>query len=255
MGYLMGKAVTSIIVVSLSMAFCLFACSTVSEGRRPEIKHLSRLLASGTAGGIVMGNLGGFIIGSFIVDTLTVATMEYKDIQLEEREEATRRVKYRQAEEKKKREQEKAEKGREEDRKAEETRQRNKKAEGRQSEEKKKAEESAQEDKTVGLFIENSDVIPQIVEYGSDVQASVKYTVIASDDEKRHLKIIEKRILVKGNTLTELARREVLRKQGTHLSTMKFTVNEEIPKGYCKLLTSISDGENTRTITSDLIIN
>ncbi len=201
-----------------------------------------------------MGNLGGFIVGSFIVDALTIATMEYQDIQLEDREEAARRLKHREAEQKNKRKEEKAEKNKEEDKKAEENRQRDKKAEETGTEEKKKAEESAQKDKTVKLFIENSDIIPQIVEYGSNVQTSIKYTVIASDD-KRYLKIIEKRIIVKGNTLMELARREVLRKQGTHVSIMKFTVNEEIPKGYCMLLTSISDGENTKTITSDLVIN
>jgi hypothetical protein len=39
-----------------------------------------------------MGNLGGFIIGSLILDVLTVARMEYKEIQLEDREEAARRL-------------------------------------------------------------------------------------------------------------------------------------------------------------------
>jgi len=250
----MGKVVISSIVVFLSMAFCLFACSTASEGQRPEVKHLSRLLAGGAAGGLVMGNLGGFIIGSFILDVLSTARIEYKDMQLEDREEASRKLKYREAEEKKKKEQEKAERRKEEDKKAVESGQIDKKVEETGKEEKKKAEESAEKNKTVKLFIENSDIIPQIVENGSKVQASIKYSVIATDD-KRYLKIIEKRILVKGNTLMELAQREVLRKQGTHVSIMKFTVNEEIPKGYCMLLTSISDGENTKTITSDLVIN
>lgn len=121
-------------------------------------------------------------------------------------------------------------------------------------EEKKKAEETKNKDEQAELFIEDSDVINHIVEIGSKVKANVRYTVL-SPIENQQTKITEKRFLINRNTVIEMAQREVLRTQGTHISTIKFTISEDMPKGYYVLLTTISDGKLSKSIKSDLIIN
>jgi len=96
------------------------------------------------------------------------------------------------------------------------------------------------------LEIEDSTVRPQDVTSGATVDASVQYTIL-TPDERQNIKITEIRTLVNGRERIELARREVVRTQGSHLSTMKFTMPKDIDKGDYTLITSVSDGTRTRT--------
>ena len=47
-----------------------------------------------------------------------------------------------------------------------------------------------------------------------------------------------------------ISRREVVRKQETHVLTIKFTVPDDMPKGYCVLFTTISVGRYSKTAKS-----
>lgn len=64
------------------------------------------------------------------------------------------------------------------------------------------------------------------------------------------IRIIETRILHTTAKRFELDRREINRAQGTYISTIKFTVPENLPKGYCILFTTISDGTHAKTTRS-----
>ncbi|MEW6110356.1 MAG: glycine zipper domain-containing protein [Nitrospirota bacterium] len=96
------------------------------------------------------------------------------------------------------------------------------------------------------LEIEDVTIRPQEVTTGASVDASVLYTVL-TPDERQNVKITEVRTLVNGKEKLELARREIVRTQGTHLSTMKFTMPKDIEKGDYTLITTVSDGKQTRT--------
>lgn len=104
------------------------------------------------------------------------------------------------------------------------------------------------------LEIEESLIVPQNVAPGSTVEADVQYTVLAPVDTWQ-LKITETRMLAKRNEgLIELAKREVFKTQGTHISKFKFTIPKEISKGDYTLITTISNGKQTRTVISAMKI-
>ncbi|MDI6891234.1 MAG: glycine zipper domain-containing protein [Thermodesulfovibrionales bacterium] len=112
----------------------------------------------------------------------------------------------------------------------------------------KRYEYKAREEK---LEIEDSLIVPKDVAPGSTVECHVQYTVLAPAETQK-IKITETRILANGNERLELAKRDVLRAQGTHLSTMKFTMPKDIALGNYTLITTITDGKQTRTTKNTL---
>ncbi len=265
----------------------LIGCATKFRISDLKDKQVLLTLAGGAAGALVTFNTGGAIVGAFVADIVNLTAIKYEDKQLEDREEAARRLKDRYKAEKKeedkkaeerKEENKKAEKNKEEDKKAEgmkgedkkaeELKEENKKAEKKKEEDKKaermkgedkkaeelkeenkKAEKEKREDRRVQLFIENSSVISHNVKIGSIAEANVQYTLLAPLD-MRQIKITETRILHTAARRMELDKREIIRTQGTYVSTIKFTVPEDIPRGYCILFTTISDGTHAKTTKS-----
>lgn len=101
------------------------------------------------------------------------------------------------------------------------------------------------------LEIEDSTIKPQRAIPESTVEATVLYLIL-TPDETKNVKITEIRTFVNGNVRLELSRREVVRSQGSHLSTMKFTLPRDLAKGDYTLITTISDGKQTKTAKSPL---
>jgi hypothetical protein len=254
------------IYVCLLLIVLFNGCASTSVKDNSEAKYMLRMLASGAVGNIVAGNFGGFIVGSFIADIVSVAKIEYEDRKLEDRDEASRRLqqKYKQGKENKPEQEKKAQEVKEQEkkaedrkgfeRKAEKQKEREKKAEEKIREQERNAEELKDFDKRVELFIDDATVSPQIAETGSKVEANIRYTVLGPES-LNPLKITETRILANSGKSVELAKREISRDQGTYSSTMKFSISEDMPKGYCILYTRISDGVYTKTVKSDVIIN
>jgi hypothetical protein len=110
----------------------------------------------------------------------------------------------------------------------------------------KKYEYTNREEK---LEIEKVDLNPQDITPGSTVETSVLYTVL-NPDAGQNIKISETRTLVNENERLELSKREVIRPQGTYLSTMKFTMPKDIEKGDYTLITTVSNGKQTKTAKS-----
>lgn len=101
------------------------------------------------------------------------------------------------------------------------------------------------------LEIRDSLVSPHHVAPGSTVETHVQYTVLAPV-EAQQIRVTETRILAIGNEKIELSKREVIRPQGTHISTMKFTMPKDIEKGDYALITIVSDGKQTKTVKNPL---
>jgi len=290
----------------LLIVLFFWGCSSTSLNNKAERNHMLQVLTGGALGQVVAGNVGGFIVGSFITDVVKTAKIQYADRQLENGDEAARRLKnnIKRAEEKKpeekkkaeekqdklkkaeelqeedkkaekkeeidrkveekireiekkaeeqKKQEKKAEEQIEKERKAEEVREKQKKAE-EMKEREKKAEQGKNTEKKALLIINDSTITPQITETGSKVEASVNYTFLGPETLKS-LTITETRILTNRRKSFELDKRERSREQGTYSSTVKFTVSEDMPTGYCTLHTMISDGEYTKTVKSEVIIN
>ena len=96
------------------------------------------------------------------------------------------------------------------------------------------------------LEVESSTLLPQTVSAGGTVDTTVQYTALAPDTSQQ-VKLTETRTMVSGKESVDLGRREVVRPQGTHTSTAKVNLPKDLPKGNYTLVTTISDGKNTKS--------
>lgn len=103
------------------------------------------------------------------------------------------------------------------------------------------------------LEIEKSSLTPQEVTPGTVVVSNVEYTALSSQKDAS-IKFTEARALVGPTDTIELAKREVTRAQGTHTSQLRFTVPKDVPKGNYTLVTTVTDGKQTKTVRNPLRI-
>lgn len=101
------------------------------------------------------------------------------------------------------------------------------------------------------LEVEGSSLEPQGVAPGASVQSSIQYTALSSTDGQQ-IQIRETRTLVGAQDTIQLAEREVLRDQGSHTSTFKFSVPKDFPRGEYTLVTTITDGKQAQTARDSL---
>jgi len=243
------KNILLILFILSFLGFHLNGCTTKYGTREPDQKQALRTLAGGVAGILLAGNTGGAIVGALIVDVVSVATIKYEDRQLENRDQAAKRYKDqdKKAEDRKDQEQ-KAEERKDQDKKAEERKDQERKAEDQKNQE-KKAEKRKFEEKRVKLIIEESSVATHTVRTGSTVKANIQYTLLAPEGTE-NVKITETRKLWTAYSTRELDTRDITRTRGTYLSSIQFTMPEDMPKGYCILYTTVSDGKRAKTASS-----
>ncbi|MFA6056253.1 MAG: hypothetical protein WC769_12865, partial [Thermodesulfovibrionales bacterium] len=96
------------------------------------------------------------------------------------------------------------------------------------------------------FFIEEFLVSKQTVKTGSQMEARVQYTV-QTLNEDQEIKLTETRIFFAPDKKLELDRRDIYRTEGRYISVIKFRVPEDLPKGYCILYTTMSDGKRSKT--------
>ena len=233
------KNILLILFILSFLGFHLNGCTTKYGTREPDQKQALRTLAGGVAGVLLAGNIGGAIVGALVVDVVSVATIKYEDKQLENGDQAAKRYKD---------QDKKAEDRKDQDKKAEDRKDQDKKAEDRKDQE-QKAEKKKWEEKRVSLFIEESSVATHTVRTGSTVKANIQYTLLAPEGTE-NVKITETRKLWTAYSTRELDTRDITRTQGTYLSSIQFTMPEDMPKGYCILYTTVSDGKRAKTARS-----
>ncbi|MFZ1444199.1 MAG: YMGG-like glycine zipper-containing protein [Candidatus Dechloromonas phosphoritropha] len=96
------------------------------------------------------------------------------------------------------------------------------------------------------LVVESAAVAPQAVSRGGTFESTVQYTTLSPNIEEQ-VKLTEVRTLVSAQETIDLGRREVVRPQGTHTSTAKVSLPKDLPKGNYTLVTTISDGKDTKS--------
>jgi outer membrane lipoprotein SlyB len=106
---------------------------------------------------------------------------------------------------------------------------------------------------TEKLEIEGSSLTPQRARRGTTVESAVQYTALAPNNGQQ-IRVTEVRTLVGSRETVDLGKREVMRAQGTHTSTMKFTLPRDIARGEYSLVTTVSDGRNTRSTQTPFIV-
>ena len=106
----------------------------------------------------------------------------------------------------------------------------------------------------VKLLVEEHSILPQNASISSTIKTSVQYTIIAADEGKK-IALTEKRMLFNEKAgFVQLDERRVLRTQGTYESAYTFVVPENVSRGDCTIITTISDDRQTRTILSHFTI-
>jgi hypothetical protein len=104
------------------------------------------------------------------------------------------------------------------------------------------------------LLVETHFVAPQNASVSATIKTSVQYTVIAADEDRK-ITVTEKRTLFSEKTgFVQLDERRVLRTQGTYESTYTFVVPENVSRGDCQIITTISDDTQTKTIVSHFTV-
>lgn len=101
------------------------------------------------------------------------------------------------------------------------------------------------------LMIDTSTLTPANVTPGDKVESAVQYTALAAN-KSQQIKVTETRTLVNDKESVQLASREVTRAQGSHTSTMRFTLPKDMTKGNYTLVTTVSDGKTKRTVKNPL---
>lgn len=107
-------------------------------------------------------------------------------------------------------------------------------------------------DKQPRLEVENSDNRPARAPPGTTVESQVGYTVLAPGPQD--IQVTESRTLVRGQESFPLSKRNVTRTQGTHVSTLKFTLPKDLPPGDYTLVTTVTAGALTRTVQAPLSV-
>jgi len=102
------------------------------------------------------------------------------------------------------------------------------------------------DDRSNKLVVEAAMVAPQAVSRGGTFESTVQYTTLSPNNAEQ-VKLTEVRTLVSEQETVDLGQREVVRPQGTHTSTAKVSLPKDLPKGNYTLVTTISDGKDTRT--------
>jgi hypothetical protein len=210
------KNILFILFMLSFLGFHLNGCTTKYGTREPDQKQALRTLAGGVAGILLAGNTGGAIVGALVVDVISVTTIKYEDKQLGNGDQAAKRYK-------------------DQDKKVED-----------KKDQEKKAEKKEREQKRVSLFIEESSVATLNITTGSTVKAHLQYTLLAPV-ETEQVRLTETRTLWTAHSIRELDTREVTRSQGTYRSSIQFKMPEDMPRGYCILYTTVSDGKRAKT--------
>lgn len=104
------------------------------------------------------------------------------------------------------------------------------------------------------LEVDRSSLTPETALLGTMVESVVQYTVL-TPNETQQVRVSEARALQFNNESIQLSKREVMRDQGTQVSTLKFTVPKDLAKGTYSLVTVLSVGKITRTVRNSLRIN
>ncbi|MBF0320579.1 MAG: hypothetical protein HQL01_12330 [Nitrospirae bacterium] len=103
------------------------------------------------------------------------------------------------------------------------------------------------------IKVETYSLRPQTAYPGSTIEISVQYS-LRLPKSKSLSEVTEVRVLLMGTERLELSRKKIIRAEGTHKSTIKFTLPMDIEKGDYTLQTILSTPAHTKTIEDTLTI-
>jgi hypothetical protein len=220
------------IFIILSYVLTSAACTGKYVRLDIEEKHALLTLSGGVLGGLVDGHMGGFVLGAFFSDmvSLTYIQITYEDRLIYNREQSIRN-----------------------NNKNHDNNHNNKNNNNHNNIKNDKFDKFDVKEKKVELNIEDSNIKVVNDKSGNYVEATIKYTLLSPKEDER-LKVIDRRVLSFADKRIELDRRELLLDQGTYVSTIKFVLPKKLPKGYYSLITILSNDKNSKYAKLDIDI-
>jgi hypothetical protein len=89
------------------------------------------------------------------------------------------------------------------------------------------------------IILGSPSIIPDVVKIGDTATQTIQYAVLSPEKDKS-FKVQEVVTLSGKGILLELSRKEIEKMQGTHISTVQFTIPKGLARGNYKLITTIS---------------
>ncbi|MBA4417360.1 MAG: hypothetical protein C0392_05560 [Syntrophus sp. (in: bacteria)] len=89
------------------------------------------------------------------------------------------------------------------------------------------------------IILGSPSIIPDVARIGDTITQTMQYVVL-SPEKNKSFKVQEVVTLSGKGILLELSRKEIEKMQGTHTSTVQFTIPNGLARGSYKLITTIS---------------
>lgn len=104
------------------------------------------------------------------------------------------------------------------------------------------------------IEIEKASILPVHVTPGAALESRVQYTLLSPKVDQQ-IAITEHRAVVGSKESFDLSERKITREQGTHTSTMKINLPKDLPKGNYTLVTTITDGRDTKSAKTSFLVS
>lgn len=98
------------------------------------------------------------------------------------------------------------------------------------------------------VFVETPTIMPPIVARGARLNRQLRFAVLSPDTTKR-FRVTEVVTLSGGSISIELSRKETVRSQAIHISSLDFVIPRDLPRGDYKLITTIIAGKERKTVS------
>jgi len=118
-------------------------------------------------------------------------------------------------------------------------------------------EDAAQKYKYKGqrdeLFAEPPVLTPAVARPGDTINHELQYTLLSQQKNKRFV-VSEVVILSSSSETMDLVKREAEKPQGTHVSTLQFTIPKDLDAGTYKIISSLSAGNLKKTVQGEFVV-
>ena len=103
------------------------------------------------------------------------------------------------------------------------------------------------------IFAEPPVITPAVARPGDTIIYEFQYSVLAPQKNKSFV-VSEVVILSSSRERMDLVKREAVKPQGTHASTLQFTIPKDLDAGKYKITSSLSAGSIKKTVQGEFVV-
>jgi hypothetical protein len=103
------------------------------------------------------------------------------------------------------------------------------------------------------IFAEPPVITPAVARPGDTIVSEFQYSLLAPQKDKSFV-VSEVVILSSSRETMNLVKREAVKPQGTHVSTLQFTIPKDLDAGKYKITSSLSAGSIKKTVQGEFVV-